>query len=192
MTLNTSKSLIGRIKDNTDQQSWERFVKLYSPLLLFWSRKTGLGESEAADAVQEVFIILADKLPTFSYDSSKSFRGWLRRITINKSIDLLRKVNRDPELAESGELRNAFVEDNVAVLSEQEYKSFLLRRALEIMKSEFDESKWKACWMTTVEGKKAEVVANELGITVNSVYLARSRILRRLREELVGLIESGD
>src|SRR5947209_16334896 len=83
----TSPSLLARLRRPDDPEAWDRLVDLYTPLLYHWARGTGLQEPDAADLVQEVFAVLVRKLPEFRYDEHKSFRGWLRKITLNKWRD---------------------------------------------------------------------------------------------------------
>lgn len=186
----TSKSLLRRLTTFESEDAWNQFVKLYSPLLFFWAeQRMGLSRGEAEDLVQDLFIHLMNKLPEFNYDESKSFRSWLRVVLANKCRDYYRKANRLPENLESGQLRDEQISDNVQLFSDQEYHANLARRALELMKDEFEESTWKSCWMRVVEGKPAKEIARELGTSENAVHLAKSRVLRRLRDELDGLLE---
>jgi len=80
----TSSSLLERLRQPEATEAWQRFVHLYTPLLYYWARGTGLPEHDAADLVQDVLVVLVQKLPEFRYDAGQSFRGWLRTITLNK------------------------------------------------------------------------------------------------------------
>ncbi len=184
----TSSSLLERLRTPNAGEGWPRFVKLYTPLLFYWARKTGLQEQDAADLVQEVFAHLLEKLPEFTYDRQKSFRGWLRIVTLNK----WREKNRRASLPinPNQPITSLKKDSNPAeIFWQREYHQHLARRALELMKAEFKESTWKACWEMTVNGKGAEKVAAELGLTLGAVYAAKSRVLRRLRAELDGLLD---
>ncbi len=92
----TSISLLERLRHPGHAQAWPRLVELYTPLLYYWARRTGLDENDAADLVQEVFAVLVQKLPTFVYDERKSFRGWLRTILLNKYRDGRRRASAVP------------------------------------------------------------------------------------------------
>ena len=131
----TSHSLIERLCATDDQQAWQRFVDLYSPLLYSCAQKIGLSRDQAADVVQEVYLVLMNKLPEFEYDSSRSFRSWLRTVTLNKCRDHLRQQARGPRGERTGELANIGITDNVEFLEEAEYHEQLVRRALELMQS---------------------------------------------------------
>lgn len=185
----TSATLLERVRLRTDRAAWDRFVKLYTPFLYHCGKRLGLAETDAADAVQDVFVLLLDKLPTFRYEQDGSFRAWLRTVTVNKCRERFRRRH---EIAAGGS------EPGLSRLAEEgdsdefwnvEYRQHLIARALEIMQFEFEPTTWQACWQTTVEDRPASDVAAELKITLNAVYVARSRVLRRLREELRDLLD---
>ena len=186
----TSVSLLERLRLSGEQQeSWQRFVQLYTPLLFHWARKLGVSAEDAADLVQEVLVLLVQKLPEFTYDPAQSFRGWLRRVMQNKWRDFHR-LRRVPLAEESAAgLPDADDHDAAAAFEEAEYQQYVVKQALELMQAEFQPETWKACWEYMIVGKPAEAVAKELGLTVNAVYLAKSRVLSRLREELAGFLD---
>ena len=157
---------------------FRRFV--YTVTLLL-ARRVGLQESDAADLVQEVFTLLVRKLPEFTYDQNKGFRNWLRTVLTNKWREIQR---RQPCPVAGSVLPEKAVGDDVAILAEQEFQQHLAVRALELMQAEFQQATWKACWECAAMGRPAAEVAAELGMSVNAVYLATSRVLRRLRQEL--------
>lgn len=185
----TSISLLERLHRPEETEAWPRFVRLYTPLLFYWARRAGLKQDDAADLVQEVLTVLVQKLPAFNYEPSKSFRRWLHTITLNK----WRERGRRKTLPRSG-ADDPGVSD-VAALSEEEpfdeveYRQQLVRRALQIMQAEFEPTTWKACWESVVSARPAAEVAAELGVSVDVVYGAKSRVLRRLRQELAGLLD---
>ena len=184
----TSVSLLMRLRQAIDQESWTRFVKLYTPLLYHWGRRAGLTCEDAADLVEDVLLILIQKLPSFNYDPQGSFRGWLRTVTLNKWRENLRR--RDVAIRSNGvALTQLATDDPQDLFEEQEYRQYLVGRALELMQHEFEPSTWRACWQCVVDGQPAADVARQLGLTVNAVYLAKSRVLRRLSQELKGLLE---
>lgn len=185
----TSVSLLERLRRTEDTAAWPRFVRLYTPLLFHWARRAGLPQEDAADLVQEVLLLLVRKLPTFTYEPGKSFRGWLRAITLNK----WRERGRRKALAEPGPddpgLSAVAAPPEADPFEEVEYRQRLVQRALQIMQAEFEPTTWKACWESVVSGRPAAEVAAELGVRVEVVYGAKSRVLRRLREELGGLLD---
>jgi RNA polymerase sigma-70 factor (ECF subfamily) len=176
-----------RLRTTTDTQAWRRFVDLYTPLIYLWARRLGLQEPDAADLVQEVFALLLQKMPAFEYDRQRSFRGWLRTILLNKWRQLQR--GSVPQSGPCEGTDEAVSPDNVALWCEEEFRRQLALRALQIMQADFQPATWKACWEHVVCERSAADVAAELGITVNSVYLAKGRVLRRLRQELDGMLD---
>jgi RNA polymerase sigma-70 factor (ECF subfamily) len=185
----TSASLLERLRRPDERAAWERFVELYTPLIYYWARRVGLQPSDAADLVQDVFTLLVRKLPEFAYDRHKSFRGWLRTVTLNKWRENRRR-RTVPAREEGGPALSDLVSpEDPEAFTEAEYRQYLARRALELMQKEFPATTWKACWEVVVSGRPAGEVAAQLGLSVDSVYAAKSRVLRRLRRELEGLLE---
>lgn len=184
----TSSSLLERLQLGTDEQAWARFVEIYTPVLFSWARSTGLNETDAADLLQEVFLTLLHKLPEFHYDQKQGkFRHWLRVLTLNKLRDLRRKkqatligTNLDFVVPSEAELER---------LWEQEFLRHLASQALQIIRRDFEETSWKACWETTFGGRSVNDVAQELGISSGAVYIARCRVLRKLKQEMDGMWE---
>jgi RNA polymerase sigma-70 factor (ECF subfamily) len=153
----------------------------------YWGRRSGLQEADVADLSQEVFALLHQKLPDFQYDASKSFRNWLRTVTLNKLRELRRRRGV-PLLGNDALLANVAEPDSGDESWDQEHNRYLAARALQLMQTDFDRSTWQACWETVVANRSPAEVARELGLSTGAVYAAKSRILRRLRKELEGLL----
>jgi RNA polymerase sigma-70 factor (ECF subfamily) len=183
----TSASLLQRLRQSAAEDAWVRFVNLYTPLLFFWARRLKLDHADAADLVQEVFANLVQRLPQFEYDRDKGFRNWLRTVLLNKWRDRCRR--RVPATGAEAVLAELTVPDDAEAFGEAEYRRHLVRRALELMQAEFAPRMWQACWEHLVEDRPAAEVAAELGIVVGTVYVAKARVLSRLREELDGLLD---
>ena len=181
----THASLVDRLRQPSSAEAWDRFVQLYGPLLLHWARKLGLQNEDAADLVQDVLVVLVRKMPEFQYQPDRTFRGWMRTVLLNKWRD---RPHRGPAAPlDSGIQPVAPVESDE--LEEREYRLYVVGRALKLMSGDFEPATWRACWETVVAGRPAAEVAAELGITVNAVYLAKSRVLGRLRRDLAGLLD---
>jgi RNA polymerase sigma-70 factor (ECF subfamily) len=183
----TSISLLRRLREPDRGDAWERFVEIYTPLLHYWALRTGLSSPDAADLVQEVFVTLVRTLPSFDYDQSQGFRSWLRTIVMNKWRDFCRRKAARPEQP-AGDVAPVVSEAKLSDLWEAEHRQLLVKRALEVMQAEFEERTWRACWLTTVDSLPASQAAAQLGISENAVYIAKTRVLRRLREELADLL----
>lgn len=185
----TSATLLEKVRNPGDLEAWRRFVRLYTPLLYLWARRLGLQEADAADLLQDIFTILHRKLPTFAYDHCKSFRAWLRTITLNKWRENRRHEAVVPRKTNQSALDDLEGPEGPDPFWEVEYRRQLVGRALQIMQGEFQAATWKACWEQVVSGRSAAEVAEELGLSLPSVYAAKSRVLRRLREQLQGLMD---
>ena len=184
----TPHSLLENLRRQTDQAAWTRFVKLYTPLLCHWARRLGLRDGEVDDFVQEVFLLLVRKLPDFTCEPSQRFRGWLWTLTVNKLRETRRRRSlptdeAGPDLPDRPGLEVA------ADFDESEYCQYVVSRALQLMQTEFEQPTWRAFWECTTNDRPAREVAAELGLTVDAVYAAKSRVLRRLRQELQGLLD---
>jgi RNA polymerase sigma-70 factor (ECF subfamily) len=181
----TSPSLLERLRGPHDAEAWARFVRLYAPLLVSWTKRFGLGNNDAAELVQETFVVLLEKMPSFQYDRTRRFRGWLWTVVSNKHREWARR-KRQAALAEGADVVDPA---SLADVGEEEYRQYVAGRALELMQTQFQPKTWKACWETVVNGRDAAEVAGELGMSVRAVYIARYRVLGRLRQELAGLFE---
>ena len=180
--------------------SWRRLVHIYGPLVYHWCVKAGLSRQDAEDLGQEVFRAVATRIDRFERKTaSDTFGGWLRTITRHKVADYWRKQSRQPNTIDSPDLlqslSNASEAPNMLLDNEspeeqrEEIRSVVYHRALELIRSEFRETSWKAFWGTAVEGRATADVAADLDMTAMAVRKAKSRVLRRLREEFEGLGE---
>jgi RNA polymerase sigma-70 factor (ECF subfamily) len=183
----TPATLLNRLRRPGDPEAWAQFVQLYTPLLYRWAEQLGLGPAEAADLVQDVFVTLLKTIPEFRYDRRRSFRAWLCTLVRNRFRDVRRK--HAPVPAGSGLDDLARAADPAVEIDETEYRHYLADRALQLAKRDFAPDTWRAFWGVVVDGRPAGDVADELGMSVNAVYLARGRVLRRLREALEGLMD---
>jgi RNA polymerase sigma-70 factor, ECF subfamily len=188
----TSLTLLDRLRGR-EPEAWERLVRLYGPLVLYWGRRAGLGEADAADVLQDVFRSVAGAIGRFRRDDeSGTFRGWLWAIARNKLRDHFRAAARQPAAAGGTDAQDRFrqVPDAEPDSTPDSAPSrALLHRALEAVRAGFEDRTWQAFWRTAVDGRPPADVAAELGLGLASVYQARSRVLRRLRDELGGLLD---
>ncbi len=187
----TSLSLLARASAN-DPAGWRQLVQVYSPLVFFWARRGGLRDSDSADLVQDVWQSVSAALPRFHRDQcTGSFRGWLWTITRNKLHDHFRARDGKAVAAGGSEARECL--ENIAESEPIDETGAedrgLLHRTLELIRGEFEERTWRAFWRMTVENRTAAEVGQELGLTANAVHQAKFRVLRRLREEMAGLVE---
>lgn len=190
----TSPSLLVRVRQH-EVRAWERLVELYSPLVQRWGMRGGLRDADLADLGQEVFLVVHQRIESFRREGERdSFRGWLYGITRHKVADQQRRRARRP-VAEGGTDAQRRLEQEPASqlpdeLTDAEHandEALVVRRALELVRSEFQEPTWRACFEIAVQGRAASDVAADLGMSVGAVYVAKSRVLKRLREELADL-----
>lgn len=190
----TSLSLLERARGR-DEEAWRRLVQLYSPLIFFWAGRSGLSDADSADVVQDVWQSVAAALPRFRRDeNSGTFRGWLWTVTRNKLNDYFRKRSNAPEATggtDAQVLLQGFPENEPTDDTGVEEHG-LLHRALEQIRPEFEGRTWEAFWKLTVDGRSAGEIAVELAMLPNAIHQAKFRVLRRLREEMAGLVETAD
>jgi RNA polymerase sigma-70 factor (ECF subfamily) len=186
----TSRSLLDRLKAD-DAAAWDRLIRLYAPLVFRWCRRWDLPEQEIADILQEVFQAVSTHIASFRKErAGDTFRGWLRTIARNKVRDHFRKEGREPAGAGGTDAQIRFLRLPAARLpdddesSEKRADRGVVGRALELIRDEFEERSWRAFWLTAVEDRIPKEVATELGMSPGAVRVAKSRVLRRLREEL--------
>ncbi len=183
-----------RAKAN-EPQAWERLAAIYSPIVYRWARQCKLQASDAADIVQETFQAVAAHINDFRRENpGDSFRKWLRTIATNKIRDHVRRRANRPEgrggtdaLQHLQHLPDQIPDDSDPHIDQD--KRDLSRRALDLMQTDFEERTWQAFWKTAVDGRPGAEVAAELKMSVAAVYMAKSRVLRRLRQELSGLAD---
>ncbi|MGA2059850.1 MAG: sigma-70 family RNA polymerase sigma factor [Thermoguttaceae bacterium] len=189
----TRPSLLVRLRNLQDQQSWEEFYTIYQPLVFRMARSQGFQDAVASELTQEVFLAVASAIERWDPDPQRgSFRGWLFRIARNMMINWLAYRRRHPTgagnsdirklLAEQPDPRELDVEDSAVF--DREYKRQAFAWAAEQIRHEFRETTWQAFWLTSVENQPVPEAAETLKISVGAVYIARSRIMARLRQKI--------
>jgi RNA polymerase sigma-70 factor (ECF subfamily) len=191
--LRTRASLLARLGDPEDRAAWQQFVDLYGSLVYGFARQRGLQDADAADLTQEVFLALARSAGRWHYDAGRgSFRGWLYGVTRNTLARFLQRRQSQPVGSGDSNARQRLEEEPSSdgdpdAAWEQEFQRQLFRVAAERVRPAFSPTTWQAFWQTAVEGRGAAAVAAELGLSVGAVYVARSRVLARLTEQIQGM-----
>ena len=193
---NTRVSLLLRIKDPADRDAWEEFVEIYRPIIYRMARKRGLQDADAQDLAQRVLGSVAAAIEGWEHDPSRArFSTWLGTVTRNAIIDTVRRIKPDASAGGSSMLqqlnRLPQSDDAAAAEIDREYRRQLFRRAAAAIRDEFESVTWDAFWLTTIEDVSASDAACELQKGIGSIYAARSRVMRRLREK-VGQLEVRD
>ena len=186
----TRPSLVLRLRNLDDEAAWAEFVQIYEPLIYRLARAKGLQHADAQDLCQDVFRGVAGAIERWDPDPAKgSFRGWLFRIARNLLVNFLARQPRGgrgtgrtsvQELLEAQPADDGHAQAEFAA----EFKRRAFRWAAERIKEEFTDSTWRAFWRTGVDGQPVAETAKELGLSPGAVYVARSRVLARLRERV--------
>jgi RNA polymerase sigma-70 factor (ECF subfamily) len=187
----TPASLLDRLRAPGDDSAWERLLTLYGPTVEAWCRQGGASAEDAADIRQDVFRTVAQGIADFRRDRpGDSFRGWLYLTTRRRLLDHQRRAARQPRAEGGTDAQEQFLEIPAAEPpgSEAAEAGEFYQQCIRLIQSEFEERTWRAFWRVTVDGRAAEDVAAELGMTPGAVYIAKSRVLKRLRQEFAGLI----
>lgn len=185
----TRASLILRLPSAADAEAWREFVSIYDPFVYRFARRGGLQDADARELVQNVLLSVARAVGRWRPDGERGkFRTWLFRIARNQLIDLSRK--RNVAAARGGTTMlgvldqlpasNRWTSDNVMLSHRRE----LFRFAADRVRATVHESTWRAFWMTAVEDRPADEAARNLDLSVGAVYIARSRVMSRLRDEI--------
>jgi len=191
----TSLSLLSRVRA-AEPAAWERLARLYGPVVYRWARQAGLQPEDASDVMQDVFHSVTTNIGKFEHQANGGgFRGWLWTISRNKIRDHYRNLKGKAQAAGGTaalDQLQQLPETPPTPSSESGNIEIgnLRRRAMELVRGDFEERTWQAFWRAAVEGDAPADVAADLGISVWAVYKARARVLSRLRQELDGLDES--
>jgi RNA polymerase sigma-70 factor (ECF subfamily) len=184
----TRPSLLLRIRDSADRQAWSEFVDVYAPLVYGFARKHGLQDADAADLTQDVLRSVAGAVGRFDYSAQRgSFRGWLFTVVRNRLRNFLLARRRHGQ-ATGGEAGRQLLDDvparEEADSWERDYQRRLFDWACEQVRQDCQEKTWQAFWRTAVEGHSGQDVARDLGMSTAAVYLAKRRVLERLKEHM--------
>jgi RNA polymerase sigma-70 factor, ECF subfamily len=189
----TSLGLLERARAN-DAEAWRRLVHLYRPLVLYWCMKGGANGTDAEDLSQEVFTAASQCLSRFHRDQpGDTFRGWLRGIVRNQLLMYFRRTAREPRGQGGSDFWQKMqqVVDPLPTCEAEEAVeiSRLYQRAVELVRGDFAEQTWQAFSRTVIDGRAPATLTDELGMSTANIRQAKSRVLRRLKEELGDLLE---
>src|SRR5262245_30874694 len=192
----TSASLLDRARHGSDSASWQRLVELYTPLIRGWLRRHAqLRAEDADDLVQEVLAVVVRKLPQFERQPrAGAFRRWLRTITVNILREFWRGQRVRPLATGGGDFQEMLdqlenPESGLSHLWDLEHDQHVTRKLLDMIRPRFEATTWQAFQRVALDGVSPDATAGELGITVNAVFIAKSRVLALLRQEGKGLID---
>jgi RNA polymerase sigma-70 factor (ECF subfamily) len=188
--------LLIRVRDPADQAAWQEFVEIYRPVILRFAQRKGMQSADAEDIAQDVLAAVAKAVEQREHDLTRArFRTWLHRVAKNAILNAV--MRGKPDRGSGDAALQAILNQHESCggpdsrLLRLEYRREMFRWAAEQVRKEFRQDTWDAFWLTSIEGRSVEAVAEELGKNPGAVYAARSRILRRIQEK-VGEVKEDD
>jgi RNA polymerase sigma factor (sigma-70 family) len=190
--LRTRPSLLMRIRDRNDEESWRTFVMIYAPLVYRYCSRRGLQDADAADLTQDVLERVARAIRSFEYQPAQGlFRNWLLTITRRQLAEFHQKVARRPEQSVVSSLLERISEDENRADADwnQDFTDRVLQVALDRSRPSFEPTTWRAFESVWIENRSAAETADALSLSVDLVYYSKSRVLKRLKEEVHEIVE---
>ncbi|MFL5342375.1 MAG: RNA polymerase sigma factor [Gemmataceae bacterium] len=184
--MQTSLTWLGRLTDDPTEGDWKQLLDGYGPLLHGWLARSGVPAADHDDLVQEVLIVVVGRVAEFEHRGPGAFRAWLRGILANHVRKFFRTrpeapaIDLDAVADPHSELGRAW---------DREHDEHLAARALRLVEGDFAPATWQAFRRQVIDGRPPAEVAGELNLSLNAVILAKSRVLKRLRMELSGLLD---
>lgn len=188
-TPDTRPSLLLKIRDADNQAAWDEFSEIYRPVICRLARLRGLQDSDADDLAQQVLLAVSRAVGRWEVNPERArFRTWLKRVADNAILNALTRgpadrATGDDQLQWMLDSRPARSDPNSDLLR-TEYRREIFRRAADHIRSEFTDDTWNAFWRTTVDGLDVDAVAHELERTRGSIYASRSRVMKRLKQQI--------
>ena len=191
MSATTRFSLIARIKDPADSVAWRTFVEIYSPFVYCIGRRYGLQDADACDLVQEVLREVAVSIRRFEATAAAGkFRGWISLITRRTLSRMLKREQRVIATGSGDTVQMMALSQHPAEENdpwENEHRQYVFRWVADQVRENVSDTTWEAFWLTAIQREPPQTAADKLGMTVGSVYIAKSRVQSRLREKLLQL-----
>jgi RNA polymerase sigma-70 factor (ECF subfamily) len=185
----TSITLLGRLQSNPeDRQAWNDFVQRYGRIIFRWCRHWNLQEADAEDVTQNVLLRLAQKMPLFVYDPSRSFRAWLKTLTHHAWSDFV--TSRQNRMQGSGDtqtlqvLQSVEARDDLEKQLDEAFDRELLEEAMTRVRERVAPQTWEAFRLTALEGLSGAAAAERIPMQVAQVFVARRRVQKMLQEEV--------
>jgi RNA polymerase sigma-70 factor (ECF subfamily) len=192
----TRVSLIIRLPDAADVEAWRDFAETYEPFVYRFARRRGLQDADAREVVQEVFLGVARAVRRWEPDTKRArFRTWLYRIAKNQLLNKLSSRRREMVLDTGAWERveaDAATPNAYSAEEEAEYRQAVFSWAAVRVEKQVKPKTWSAFWMTSVDGQDVETAAQNLGVSSGQIYVARSRVIRKLREEIARFESEGE
>jgi RNA polymerase sigma-70 factor (ECF subfamily) len=192
--METSVSLLERLAGSPDGDDWRRLDDLYRPLLHNWVARAGVPASDVDDLVQDVLVVVIREIAEFERRRKGAFRAWMRTILANRVRAHVRDRNYQPTASGGSDFLRRLdelesPESALSKLWDREHDRHVAASLMQRVQGDFDPVTWQAFQRHALEGEPAAQVAKALDLSLNSVLLAKSRVLKRMRQELAGLVE---
>jgi RNA polymerase sigma-70 factor (ECF subfamily) len=191
--METSVSLLERLAGAPTDDDWQRLDGLYRPLLRAWMARAGVAASDVDDLVQDVLFVVVSEVAGFERQRQGAFRAWLRTILVNRVRNYFRGEKYRPTAPGGSDFLRRLDElespdSALSRLWDREHDDHVATSLMRRVQGDFAPATWQAFHRYVLEGEPAVRVAETLGQSLNSVLLAKSRVLKRLRQELTGLV----
>lgn len=189
----TQYSLLARLSDPSDREAWQQFADLYQPVIYRIARGRGFQDADAQDLAQQILMSVAGAIPSWKKTSAQTrFRHWLKKVTKNAALNALTRGPKETVAASSKLVaiqNDVFVDSELEKQIDDEHRREVYRQAAEIVQRQVQPATWDAFRRSTLLDQSAEEVSEQTGLTVGSVYVARSRVLSKLRETVAAIEE---
>ena len=192
--METSDSLLERLAGAPTDDDWRRLLDLYQPLLRTWMARAGVPPADADDLVQEILLVVFREVGEFERRGPGAFRAWLRTILVNRVRNYFRGEKYRPTAPGGSDFLRRLDElespdSALSRLWDREHDEHVAASLMNRVQGDFEPATWQAFRRHVLEGEPAAPVAEALGLSLNSVLLAKSQVLKRLRQEAAGLVE---
>jgi RNA polymerase sigma-70 factor (ECF subfamily) len=192
--METSVSLLERLAGAPTDDDWRRLLELYQPLLRGWMMRAGVPASDADDLIQEVLLVVFREVRAFERQRQGAFRAWLRTILVYRMRDYFRARRHRPTATGDSDFLQQLdeLESSESALSriwDREHDEHVAAALLRRVEGDFAPATWQAFRRHVLEDEPGAKVAEELGVSLNAVLRAKSRVLKRMRQELNGLVD---
>jgi RNA polymerase sigma-70 factor (ECF subfamily) len=190
----TSLSLLDRLAATPTDDDWRRLLELYQPLLRAWMMRSGVRPSDIDDLTQDVLTVIFKEVGRFEWRGQGAFRAWLRTILVHRVRNYFRACHHRPTATGDTDFLRTLndleaPDSELSRLWDREHDEYVTTSLLRRVQGDFAPATWRAFQRHALEGAPAAQVAEEMGLSLNSVLLAKSRVFKRVREELAGLVE---
>lgn len=194
MKFDTSKSLLGRISQSQNEDAWRFFVSLYAPFIRSCLTQKNVPNSDRDDLCQDTLTQVFKGISQFNHNGRPgAFRQWLKTIVTRNVWNYFQSKsnkNASPQEIDITSIPND--NDDLVDQWEREHDRYVINKMLSLVKTEFAPSSWHAFRLVSLEGQSPEKAGRQLGMTINAVVIAKSRVLRRLRILGEGLVTAFD